>query len=222
VGALSTAGSGFFFQKLNIGTGIAENARMVAGKVRIIAGRFRGSKLDVPDAPGLRPTSDRVRETLFNWLQPRLPGARCLDLFAGSGALGFEAASRGAARVLMLERDARLAQSLRDTAARLRAEAVDVRATDALAWLRAPADAAFDIAFVDPPFDAGLHATALAALAPWLAPGALVYVEAPAGAEAGVPAGWTPHRAGRTREVEYALYATLAPASPAQVQPESR
>ena len=185
---------------------------MVAGKVRIIAGRFRGSRLDVADAPGLRPTADRVRETLFNWLQPRLPGARCLDLFAGSGALGFEAASRGAAHVLMLERDARLAQALRDCAARLKADAVEVRCTDALALLREPPAAPFDIAFVDPPFGAGLHAPALAALVPWLAPGALVYVEAPAGGHDAVPAGWTLHREGRTREVDYALYATLAAA----------
>ena len=183
---------------------------MVAGKVRIIAGRFRGSRLDVADAPGLRPTADRVRETLFNWLQPRLPGARCLDLFAGSGALGFEAASRGAERVLMLERDARVAATLRATAARLKADAVEVRAADALALLRGPAEAGFDIVFVDPPFDAGLHAPALAALGPWLAPAAWVYVEAAAGTPVAVPAGWQLHREGRTREVEYALYATLA------------
>ena len=184
---------------------------MVAGKVRIIAGRFRGSKLDVPDAPGLRPTSDRVRETLFNWLQPRLPGSRCLDLFAGSGALGFEAASRGAAHVLMVERDARLVQALRAGAERLRADAVRVQAGDALAVLREAAPEPFDIAFVDPPFSAGVHGPVLAALVPWLAPGALVYVEAPAAAQVDVPAGWRLHREGRTREVHYALYATLEP-----------
>ena len=182
---------------------------MVAGKVRIIAGRFRGSKLDVPDAPGLRPTADRVRETLFNWLQPRLPGARCLDLFAGSGALGFEAASRGAAFVQLMERDPGLAQALRDTAARLHAEAVRVYAGDALARLREAPETPFDIVFVDPPFDAGLHAPALALLPPWLAPGALVYVESGLGREPAVPADWTLHREGRTREVHYALYATL-------------
>jgi 16S rRNA (guanine966-N2)-methyltransferase len=183
---------------------------MVAGKVRIIAGRFRGSKLDVPDAPGLRPTADRVRETLFNWLQPQLPGARCLDLFAGTGALGFEAASRGAAFVQMIERDPKLAQALRETAARLRAEAVRVYAGDALARLREPPETPFDLAFVDPPFAAGLHETALALLPPWLAPGARVYVESAAGSAPAVPAGWALQREGRTREVRYALYATLA------------
>lgn len=195
---------------------------MVAGKVRIIAGRFRGSKLDVADAPGLRPTADRVRETLFNWLQPRLPVARCLDLFAGSGALGFEAASRGAARVLMFERDTRLAQALRATAARLQADAVEVRAGDALALLHEPGELPFDIAFVDPPFDAGLHTAVLAALPPWLAPRALVYVESPLQARLEIPAGWTLHREGRTREVQYALYATLAPVSTPQAAFESR
>lgn len=183
---------------------------MVAGKVRIIAGRYRGSKLDVRDAPGLRPSSDRVRETLFNWLQPLLPGARCLDLFAGSGALGFEAASRGAAFVQLVERDPALAQALRETAARLHADEVRVHAGDALARLREPPETPFDIAFVDPPFDAGLHEPALALLPPWLAPGARVYVESASAAEPRVPAGWALLREGRTREVRYALYATLA------------
>ena len=183
---------------------------MVAGKVRIIAGRFRGSKLDVRDAPGLRPSSDRVRETLFNWLQPHLPGARCLDLFAGSGALGFEAASRGAGFVQLVERDPALAQALRDAAARLQADTVRVHCGDALARLREPPATPFDIVFVDPPFDAGLHVPALAALGPWLAPGARVYVESAAGREPAPPAGWTLLREGRTREVHYALYDTLA------------
>ena len=103
------------------------------GSVRIIAGSLRGSKLPVPDRPGLRPTADRVRETLFNWLQHELPGARVLDLFAGTGALGFEAASRGAADVLMVERDPDLARSLREQATRLKAGQVRVLAEDGLA-----------------------------------------------------------------------------------------
>ncbi|MDN5782488.1 MAG: RsmD family RNA methyltransferase, partial [Luteimonas sp.] len=92
------------------------------GSVRIIGGRWRGTRLPVPDLPGLRPTSDRTRETLFNWLQPALPGARVLDLFAGSGALGLEALSRGAREALLVERDAKLAESLRQTVSRLHAE----------------------------------------------------------------------------------------------------
>ena len=108
------------------------------GQVRIIGGDLRGSKLPVPDREGLRPTSDRVRETLFNWLQPMLAGSRCLDLFAGSGALGFEAASRGAGEVVMIERDRELARSLSDSAKRLKTSNVRVLEADALRWLSEP------------------------------------------------------------------------------------
>ena len=129
--------------------------RARGGRVRIIGGDWRGRKLPVPDAPGLRPTGDRVRETLFNWLQYQVPGGRVLDLFAGSGALGFEAASRGAREVVMLERDARVASQLRENAATLGAGAVRVEHGDALQWLESQ-KTAFDVVFVDPPFDAGL------------------------------------------------------------------
>jgi 16S rRNA (guanine966-N2)-methyltransferase len=176
------------------------------GFVRIIAGQLRGSKLSVPDRPGLRPSSDRVRETLFNWLQTVTPGARALDLFAGTGALGFEAASRGAARVLMVERDTGLVEALRGNAARLKASQVQVLASDALAWLRAPAGEQFDLVFLDPPFDATLWEPAAAALAPWLLPGAWIYLESPHKLVPAVPAGWRLHREARTREVRFALY----------------
>lgn len=176
------------------------------GSVRIIGGRLRGSKLPVADRPGLRPTADRVRETLFNWLGPALPGARVLDAFAGTGALGLEACSRGAAEVLMLERDPGLAAQLRASVERLKAADVQVEAVDALAWLRRPPARRFDLAFLDPPFADGLHAAALAALAPHLAPGAWVYVEAPLAAPVAPPAGWRVHREGATREVAYALW----------------
>lgn len=175
------------------------------GFVRIIAGRLRGSKLAVADRPGLRPTSDRVRETLFNWLQVATPGARVLDLFAGTGALGFEAASRGAASVLMLERDPALAESLRANAARLKVAQARVETADALAWLQRRPDQAFDLVFLDPPFEAGLWQPALARLAPWLAPGAWIYVESPANAPPTVPEGWLLHREGQTRDVRFAL-----------------
>jgi 16S rRNA (guanine966-N2)-methyltransferase len=188
------------------------------GHVRIIAGRLRGSKLPVADRPGLRPTSDRVRETVFNWLQPVLPGARVLDLFAGTGALGFEAASRGAASVLCVERDPALATSLREQAARLHADAVRVRQADALALLREPPAEAFDIVFLDPPFDAGLWEPAAALLGPWLAPSAWVYVEAPAGRAPALPADWVTHRTSATRDVQYALFRTPA-AGPADTLP---
>lgn len=176
------------------------------GKVRLIGGRWRGTRLDVPNLDGLRPTGDRVRETLFNWLMPALPGARVLDLFAGSGALGFEAVSRGAAHAVLVERDAALAAALRATAARLGAgESIDVVQADARAWLAASAPARFDIAFVDPPFSAGLWDTVLAELSPVLAPAAWLYVEAANEAAWSLPAGWRVHREGRTREVRYVL-----------------
>lgn len=196
------------------------SAERGAGRVRIIAGRLRGSRLDVADVPGLRPTSDRVRETLFNWLAPILPGAHCLDLFAGSGALGFEAASRGAASVRMIERDARAAALLRANAERLDARTVAIEHADALAWLARPVERRYDVAFVDPPFGAGLHAAALAALPPWLCDGASVYVESAPGDDFAPPPGWRLHREGRTREVRYALY-RLAAEAPATLPPGS-
>ncbi len=177
------------------------------GQVRIIAGSLRGSRLPVPDRPGLRPSPDRVRETLFNWLQTSLPGARALDLFAGVGALGFEAASRGAASVRMVERDPELAGRLIEQAARLKAEVVRVDCEEALAWLRRPRQERFDLVFLDPPFADGLWAAAIAALVPHLADPARVYVESPADRPPDVPGHWRLLREGRTRQVRYALYA---------------
>lgn len=183
------------------------------GQVRIIAGRLRGSRLPVPDRPGLRPTPDRVRETLFNWLQSVLPGARALDLFAGVGALGFEAASRGAAGVVMIEHDPALARSLYEQARRLQAEAVRVECADALVWLRRPPAERFDLVFVDPPFAGELWPAVIAALAPHLAPGARVYLESPADHAPAVPRDWELLRENRTRRVRYALYRVPGPES---------
>lgn len=180
------------------------------GQVRLIGGRWRGSKLAVADAPGLRPTSDRVRETLFNWLQPMLPGARVLDLFAGSGALGLEALSRGAASAVLVERDRALAATLLATTQRLPGgEAATVVQADALSWLPTQPRASFDLAFVDPPFAAGLHGQVLAALAPVLAEHAWLYVESALADGPAMPPDWCLHREGRTREVRYALYRRL-------------
>ncbi|MFT3755659.1 MAG: 16S rRNA (guanine(966)-N(2))-methyltransferase RsmD [Pseudoxanthomonas sp.] len=176
------------------------------GSIRIIGGRWRGTKLAVPDSPGLRPSGDRVRETLFNWLLPKLPGARVLDLFAGTGALGLEAVSRGAARATLVERDPALAANLRASVARLRAQDdVEVVQADALAWLPQQADGRFDIAFVDPPFAQHLWQPALVALQPKLAADAWVYIESAADVAPEPPPGWALHREGRTREVRYAL-----------------
>jgi 16S rRNA (guanine966-N2)-methyltransferase len=149
----------------------------VKNEVRIIGGQWKRSKLPVADAPGLRPTPDRVRETLFNWLGPDLSGWRVLDAFAGSGALGFEAASRGAGEVVLLERDAVLARALSASKARLNAQALQVHAVDALRWMLSAAHGRFDLVLLDPPFDAGLHAPATDAAAKLIQPGGWLYVE---------------------------------------------
>ena len=176
-----------------------------AGQVRIIGGKWRNTRLAVPQRPGLRPTSDRVRETLFNWLMSKLPGARVLDLFAGSGALGLEALSRGAASATLIEKDAQLATAISSVAGRLQA-AASVLNNDALAWLAQPAAQHFDLVFVDPPFADGLWPQVLALLPAHLADDAWLYVESDA-AQAPAPGpGWQLHREGSTREVRYALY----------------
>ncbi len=175
------------------------------GQVRIIGGQWRNTRLAVPQRPGLRPTSDRVRETLFNWLMPRLPGASVLDLFAGSGALGLESLSRGAAHATLVERDPALAAAISTIANRLGA-AAEVINGDALAWLgRAPVRR-HDIAFVDPPFADGLWEAVLAALPAHLADDAWLYVESGSTQSPDPGAGWQLHRQGSTREVRYALY----------------
>ena len=186
------------------------------GQVRIIGGKWRNTRLPVPLAPGLRPSSDRVRETLFNWLLPRLGGARVLDLFAGSGALGLEAVSRGAAQATLVERDAGLVRHLRDTVGRLGAQdQIEVVQADALQWLRQPGAARADIAFVDPPFADGLWEAVLAGLDAHLQADAWLYVESPAGSVPALPPVWGLHREGGTREVRFALYrratVTLSP-----------
>lgn len=185
----------------------AGSIRSDIGKVRIIGGRWRGTRLPVADRPGLRPTADRVRETLFNWLAPVLPGARVLDVFAGTGALGLEAVSRGASRAVLVEREGEQAQALREVVARLDGgDAVEVVHADALAWLHAQEDGIFDVAFVDPPFDANLWGGVLPVLVPKLGTQAWLYVESPADTAPQMPPGWSLHREGRTREVRHALY----------------
>lgn len=156
----------------------AKVRRELPREVRIIGGQWKRSKLPVPDAPGLRPTPDRVRETLFNWLGQDLTGWRCLDAFAGCGALGFEAASRGAAQVMLLERDPALGARLRDSQQRLKAAAVRVQVTDAMSFMRRADPQCFELVFLDPPFDSGLSEPALAAAAKLVVPAGLVYVEA--------------------------------------------
>lgn len=145
-------------------------------QVRVIGGLWKRTPIPVPDLPGLRPTPDRVRETLFNWLGQTLDGWRCLDLFAGSGALGVEAASRGAARVVLVERDARAVRALQTLRERLKANMIDVVQADASAWL-ARCTERFDLVLLDPPFQGNDLAAILPALERVLAPGGAVYVE---------------------------------------------
>tara|TARA_B100000700_G_scaffold83821_2_gene94358 strand:- start:786 stop:1367 length:582 start_codon:yes stop_codon:yes gene_type:complete len=151
------------------------------GELRLIAGQWRGRKLPILSAEGLRPTTDRVRETLFNWLQFDIHGARVVDLFAGSGGLGFEAASRGAAHVTLIELDKTAAKQLRDNVSRLSANNVEVVQHSALDWLNATTapQPAIDIVFVDPPFSKSLVSPALEALKKngWLHAESLIYVE---------------------------------------------
>ena len=156
--------------------------RKTPGRIRIVGGMWRGSRLTVADVAQLRPTPDRVRETLFNWLQNIVPGCICLDLFAGSGALGFEAASRGAAKVVMLEQDRQLVKLLQRQAETLHASMVEIILADAIEWL-ATVRPEFDVVFLDPPFGRGLVARSLSLLANGntLRKGGLVYVEAEAG-----------------------------------------
>ncbi|WP_133512654.1 16S rRNA (guanine(966)-N(2))-methyltransferase RsmD [Candidatus Thiosymbion oneisti] len=179
------------------------------GQLRIIGGRYRGRRLSIPAQPGLRPTADRVRETLFNWLQPVILGSRCLDLFAGSGALGFEAASRGADEVLMIDCSEPVTQVLAASARSLGAAQVRVRRADALRWL-AGSGGPFDLVFLDPPFHKDLLAPSCTLLSSrgWLAPGALVYLEVPANrAVLSLPPDWTLIRDKRAGQVRFALAA---------------
>jgi 16S rRNA (guanine966-N2)-methyltransferase len=146
-------------------------------EVRIIGGQWKRTKLSVPDKPGLRPTPDRVRETLFNWLGQDLSGWRCLDVFAGTGALGLEAASRGAADVTLVEQDPQLVSNLRAIQAKLDAKQVTVKRANGLSVLASAAPESLDLIFLDPPFDANLWSKVLAAAAPALAGEGFIYLE---------------------------------------------
>lgn len=179
-----------------------------AGQIRIIGGQWRGRKLPVPDSAGLRPTTDRVRETLFNWLAPDLQQARCLDCFAGSGALGLEALSRYAGSVTLLELEKPVAQQLTQNLQTLKAANAQVIQTNALSWLAQQGEP-YEIVFIDPPFRKGLLEQTLQLLENngWLADGALIYVESEVenGAPP-VPVNWLLHREKIAGQVAYRLY----------------
>ena len=150
-----------------------------AGEIRIIGGAWKRTRLPVAQRPGLRPTPDRVRETLFNWLGQDLSGWRCLDAFAGTGALGFEAASRGAASVQLVESDAALVAQLHTLQQRLQATAMRVQRGDGVAALKQAAPASLDLVLLDPPFDSDFFTPALQAAAQAVAADGFVYLEAP-------------------------------------------
>jgi 16S rRNA (guanine966-N2)-methyltransferase len=192
--------------------GGARGVRTQSRTLRIIGGRHRGRKLQFPAGVEIRPTPDRVRETLFNWLQPRIDGARVLDLFAGSGALGLEALSRGAAHVTFLERDRRASAAIEGLLKEWGEASAEVICGDALGWLRRAAGAGpFDIVFLDPPYDAELLGDSALALAEGgrLAPEARIYLERRAREPlAALPASWQELRAGRAGEVGYHLFAS--------------
>jgi len=175
---------------------------MRRNQVRIIGGAWRSRLISFPARTDLRPTPGRVRETLFNWLGQDLDGKICLDLFAGSGALGFEAASRGATRVVMVERDSGAFRALQASAAALKAGSVELKCADALEFLRADGGT-YDVVFLDPPFRADYLPQVLPALIPRLAPGAMVHVEAPRAPAVSPP--WEVLRSGRAGAVTHQL-----------------
>lgn len=185
-----------------------------AGRIRVIGGSLRNSRLKVPDLPGLRPTPERVRETLFNWLAPVIVGARCLDLCAGTGALGIEALSRGAASVQFVEPEAAAARALRDNLSRLKIASAEVAMADAQSFLGAAA-VPHDLVFLDPPFALDLWSTLAQQLEQrgWLAANALIHVESARTSTPLLPSNWHLHRAGHAGEVRYALYRRAHPLS---------
>lgn len=176
-------------------------------EIRIIGGRFRSRKLKFPDVPGLRPTPDRVRETLFNWLRNDVEGARCLDLYAGSGALGFEAISRGASKVVQVERDAAVCRALERNRALLNAEALEIVQAEVGHFLAGEGQP-FDLVFLDPPFHQGLIVPCCRMLEAngWLSSNAKIYLEAESNFRLdGLPANWRTLRGGKAGEVGYHL-----------------
>lgn len=176
-------------------------------RLRIIGGRWRGARLQFPPLPAIRPTPDRVRETLFNWLQSAVPGARCLDLYAGSGALGFEALSRGAREVVFVDREPAIGRYLRETLQRLESNAAEVHTVDAQKYLTC-SHKPFDVVFLDPPFAQAELGAVCAQLekAGWLAANAHIYVECAAAAGLPpLPESWRLLRSKQAGQVGYHL-----------------
>ena len=185
-------------------------------EIRIIGGQWKRTKLRVPDKPGLRPTPNRVRETLFNWLGQDLTGWRCMDVYAGTGALGFEAASRGAASAVLCEQDPALVVQLKAVQARLEAGTVRVERGDGLSLLKRAAPGSLQLVLLDPPFESTQYEAALKAAAQAIGPTGLVYLEAPKPwvDDELLPLGLKLHRSGKAGAVHFHLLAALhAPAA---------
>jgi 16S rRNA (guanine966-N2)-methyltransferase len=200
-----------------VGKRTAQSSQRAPNRLRIIGGRWRGSRIEFPPLAAIRPSPDRVRETLFNWLQQPIVGARCLDLFAGSGALGLEALSRGAAHVTFVDREPQIGRHLAQTLERLGSREAAVAVEDAQRFLqRSPQP--FDVVFLDPPFDSALLDEIASRLQQgWLTPGAYIYVECPADRSlATLPARWLVQRTKRAGQVGYHL---LRASDPAQEVP---
>jgi len=188
--------------------GRKKSAKSKTGRLRIVAGNWRSRLLDIADVEGLRPTSERIRETLFNWLGPNLPGSCCLDLFAGTGALGLEALSRGAASVTFVESSPLAARQLQANIDVLDADAAVLLQQDALSFLVSPSEREFDVVFLDPPFAADMLEETCRLLAGhnMLADGALVYLEQDRGRpEAALPEGWRVTKNKTAGNVRYML-----------------
>lgn len=196
-----------------VGKKTAQGAPRAPNRLRIIGGRWRGSRIVFPPLAAIRPSPDRVRETLFNWLQQPIVGARCLDLFAGSGALGLEALSRGAAHVTFVDREPQVGRHLSQTLERLGSRDATVVVEDAQRYLSRPAQP-FDIVFLDPPFDSAVLEQVGGRLPAWLAPDAYIYVESPADRSlAMLPAQWRVQRTKRAGQVGYHLLRASDPAN---------
>jgi 16S rRNA (guanine966-N2)-methyltransferase len=191
---------------------VKRQAKKPPGSVRIIGGLWRGRRLPVPDIEGLRPSGDRCRETLFNWLQPSLRNAKCVDLFAGTGVLGFEAVSRGATHAVLVEKSRAAAGMLRQSVGMLATAQVSVVEDDALCWLLQQAPASMDIVFVDPPFALNVAEKVIATLvqSQALRPGGLVYLESAAAGPVPAPGqGWELLKEKQLGEVRMQLFKRL-------------
>lgn len=185
-----------------------KNPSKTSAQLRIIGGKHRGRKLPIIEADGLRPTGDRIRETLFNWLAPDIAGARCLDLFAGAGSLGLEALSRGAGFCQMIDMNAQAASQLKTNLGTLKEISAQVDCANSLEWLSQTQAEGFDLVFIDPPFANNLWQQAVEQLASsaLLNPNACIYVESPRATSVSVPENWQLHREKSAGQVTYRLY----------------